>query len=500
MDDKISKPYNKIYINGGSDFIRFSIMPFPSVEPAVELYDQYTQILEDIRANIYTDYEVNGPFSYIKYYPEAFFSQKHSCWYQLDLFANSCQDTGSDIENTTDGNFIKLHQDQGGVDCWFTEHGSTDSGGWNFENYNNFYSSSDGTSEFSVKLDRNTTDIDAVYNKPGDYVIVVDNQQYLTQWEPRGRPDIRNTINLTTSLADSLGEKFFNEGLTSFLSLNTQQGFQESSLVGKVYLPWWPWPSQRSISVDHIDFKGAYGLYYRELFFHTPFLIAHHLNANQKFKEAKWWYERIFDPTGTETPDSKNPNERNWRYLEFRKHSIEGIKDILTDKVTIEKYEEDPFSPHAIARLRMTAYQKTIVMKYIDNLLDWGDSLFAQDSMESINEATMLYVLAADILGKRPVQLGKCDTVPDVALTYKQISAEINEDDDFLLTMENWHTVAPVERVQLASHRANYEMLEVSPGEERPIRPILSVIQPEYKMQPHAEIMVMPPDESISEA
>ena len=30
--------------------------------------------------------------------------------------------------------------------------------------------------------------------------------------------------------------------------------------------------------------------------------------------------------------------------------------------------------PDAIARLRLSAYQKSVVMKYLDNLLDWGDS------------------------------------------------------------------------------------------------------------------------------
>jgi hypothetical protein len=39
------------------------------------------------------------------------------------------------------------------------------------------------------------------------------------------------------------------------------------------------------------------------------------------------------------------------------------------------------------------------VMKYLDNLIAWADNLFQQDTVESINEATELYVLAAGILG-----------------------------------------------------------------------------------------------------
>ncbi len=41
-------------------------------------------------------------------------------------------------------------------------------------------------------------------------------------------------------------------------------------------------------------------------------------------------------------------------------------------------------------------------MKYLDNLIAWGDSLFLADTIETINEATLCYVLAANILGPRP--------------------------------------------------------------------------------------------------
>lgn len=61
-----------------------------------------------------------------------------------------------------------------------------------------------------------------------------------------------------------------------------------------------------------------------------------------------------------------------------------------------------PFEPHRIANYRRVAYQKNVVMKYLDNLIAWGDNLFRQDTMESTNEATQLYIMAAEILGERP--------------------------------------------------------------------------------------------------
>jgi hypothetical protein len=42
------------------------------------------------------------------------------------------------------------------------------------------------------------------------------------------------------------------------------------------------------------------------------------------------------------------------------------------------------------------------VLAYLDNLIAWGNDLFRQDTGETINEATQIYVLAALILGERP--------------------------------------------------------------------------------------------------
>ena len=60
-------------------------------------------------------------------------------------------------------------------------------------------------------------------------------------------------------------------------------------------------------------------------------------------------------------------------------------------------------------------------MKYIDNLVEWGDKLFRRDTMESIQEATQIYILAANILGPRPekippiVSQGAADVPEDAA-------------------------------------------------------------------------------------
>ena len=100
-------------------------------------------------------------------------------------------------------------------------------------------------------------------------------------------------------------------------------------------------------------------------------------------------------------------------------------------------YLDDPFDPHAIAGLRPIAYRKTIVMRYVDNLLDWGDMLFRQYTRESINEARMLYILAYDLLGEEPQNIGR--VVLKSTKSYSELAdADVDETNyDFLIDLEN---------------------------------------------------------------
>lgn len=166
-----------------------------------------------------------------------------------------------------------------------------------------------------------------------------------------------------------------------------------------------------------VDAEGAYSIYNWELFFHVPFTIAVHLSKSQKFEEAQKWFHYIFDPTNNDK-DVPAP-KRFWNFKAFRdKTDVQIIDDVLKAlsgegdselKAQVESsiagWRENPFQPHAIARTRFVAYQFNVIMKYLDNLIAWGDSLFRQDSIESINEATQLYVLAVNILGDKPQEI-----------------------------------------------------------------------------------------------
>lgn len=166
---------------------------------------------------------------------------------------------------------------------------------------------------------------------------------------------------------------------------------------------------------------GAYANYNWELLFHIPLTIAVHLSKNQRFAEAQRWFHYIFDPTCNDT--SVPTPQRFWKFLAFRKAGgatpIDELLALLSKPAPTpaesrlresilsgyEAIKNKPFQPHAVARTRQLAYRYCVVMKYLDNLIAWGDHLFRQDTVESINEATQRYVLAANILGARPQRI-----------------------------------------------------------------------------------------------
>lgn len=105
------------------------------------------------------------------------------------------------------------------------------------------------------------------------------------------------------------------------------------------------------------------------------------------------------------------PASRFWNFRPFRTHTLEKLEAMLSDdNEAVKAYNNDPFNPFAIARLRIGAFEKATVMQYLDTLLQWGDWYFAQDTWESITAASMLYVYASDLLGPHPQPVGTCRT------------------------------------------------------------------------------------------
>lgn len=189
-----------------------------------------------------------------------------------------------------------------------------------------------------------------------------------------------------------------------------------------------PWP------VDEIEFgtESAFGQYNWEIFFHAPMLIAGRLTALGRYSEAREWYHVVFDPTvsvpservpaGLTLPGVEPANwwQSAWKFRPFVEIAssswgvggdLEGFEEVSAQfapgsrewNTAVRTWREDPFDPHGIARVRLVSYQRQVLMRYLDNLIAWGDSEFRKDSLESIQEAAQLYLHAFDLLGPRPL-------------------------------------------------------------------------------------------------
>ena len=213
-----------------------------------------------------------------------------------------------------------------------------------------------------------------------------------------------------TSVAGML-EPDFLAGLVQSYTPNTTD-----PVVSDPYMP----PSSPAVTIEpgqiDVSFGGPYANYNWELLYHIPVMVAVHLSSNQRFAEAQKWFHLVFDPTNTDT--TVPTPERFWTSFVFRNEApIQNINTLITQladtgpaqaqaqAAVIAGYNAilaNPFDPYVVARSRPSVFQWYVVMKYLDNLIAWGDSLFLADTQETLNEAVLCYVLAANILGPRP--------------------------------------------------------------------------------------------------
>ena len=179
----------------------------------------------------------------------------------------------------------------------------------------------------------------------------------------------------------------------------------------------------------YVDFhwNTPNGIYNWELFFYVPVRIADKLISEEKYEAALEWLQLVFDPQGKkEGPEriarwAKDlpSGAQYWRFLPFFANpdadkTILETLSVLTKSSDTKKKQElqclidqwkfDPFEPHLIAKMRYVAYQKFVIMKYLNVLIARGDELFTQDTTESVNLAIQFYIMAADILGPKSAE------------------------------------------------------------------------------------------------
>ena len=150
-------------------------------------------------------------------------------------------------------------------------------------------------------------------------------------------------------------------------------------------------------------------IYNWELGYHAIMLLMERLQVTQQFDLALQVARYVFDPT----IDGASL-DRCWLFPPFRDIAsvkIDSAEDILRRlaassgseigmNMSILEWRKSPFTPHAVARARPSAYMRRLVMKYIEILIASGDELFMQNTLETIPLAIQRYVEASHVCGK----------------------------------------------------------------------------------------------------
>jgi hypothetical protein len=149
------------------------------------------------------------------------------------------------------------------------------------------------------------------------------------------------------------------------------------------------------------ELKRPHALYNWEADFHAPMILVDRLLKSQQYEHALSICHNVLNPFAAGTG-----KERFWQFPPFREVNAERVLERLFNSLQsgqadtdITEWREKPFQPHVVARRRPAAYMKWVAMKYIEILIAWGDQLFRQDTIETINQATQLYVLASHVFG-----------------------------------------------------------------------------------------------------
>ncbi|UUM22273.1 neuraminidase-like domain-containing protein [Mycoavidus sp. SF9855] len=142
-----------------------------------------------------------------------------------------------------------------------------------------------------------------------------------------------------------------------------------------------------------MDFNGANGRYFWELFFHIPHLVAHQLTRELNYADAQDWLHYLFNPSAPVIPaEHATPS-----YWQVRPLMEEGDAS----------YEIDgPTDPDAIAYSCPEHYCKKVYLDYVHNLIAWADALYRRLTRDSLSEAKLLYVRALSLMGNAPAFRG----------------------------------------------------------------------------------------------
>lgn len=189
---------------------------------------------------------------------------------------------------------------------------------------------------------------------------------------------VRAPIRMNTVFARELINRA-ETGMELLLSWNTQTQNTEP-------------PLPDGLDSQPMDFSGAYYLYFLELFLYLPWLVAHRLNEEQQYDEARHWLAFLFDPSR----QSNAPGHPGyWQSVPLEDPVWPGPADPSQAILY-------PHDPHQIALSFPVHFRKALYRLYIDIESNQADQNYLELTPDGLAEAKLRYVRIQDLLGLRP--------------------------------------------------------------------------------------------------
>lgn len=138
-------------------------------------------------------------------------------------------------------------------------------------------------------------------------------------------------------------------------------------------------------------FDGANGLFFWELFFHLPHLVAKLLGNEERFADSQSWLHYVFDPQATADESDVNGKPRYWRCRPLANNQGNPGCEALA-----------PTDPDAIGYSKPDHFKILMFCEYVINLVNWGDRHYRQMTRDSLVAAKLCYVQAGFLMGKAP--------------------------------------------------------------------------------------------------
>ncbi|PRA31428.1 Tc toxin subunit A-related protein [Pseudomonas poae] len=149
---------------------------------------------------------------------------------------------------------------------------------------------------------------------------------------------------------------------------------------------WQEPPLSSAGTVEPIDFHGAAGKHFWELFLYLPWLVAHRLNHEQQYAQAQAWLHYIFDPTRAADVSADRPHYWGFNELVQQQTGPNGTN----------------IDPHFSALGAPVHFRKAIYLFYLDILINRGDAAYRHPTPDNLTQAKLWYTRASQLLQTRP--------------------------------------------------------------------------------------------------